>query len=285
MKIASILYFSGTGNTLWASDRFAEHLNSKGIKAEAFSIESDQNILKQRILESDIVFLNYPVYSSDRPEIVKDFINHLPDVAHSEGPKEFGIICTQMLYSGDGAWLEHELIEHKGYEINWAIHLRMPNNVSIPLFPFRSTNDREKLKKILTKADMRLEALSRSVAAEIAELTGTSLLSRLMGLIQREPYRKMFPGWRNDMTIDPFTCTKCGLCIKLCPISNIQFAPEDTGGFPEFNGECNLCLRCYNFCPSQSILYRTKKYKSIDGSLPYRGPTENFNPMRMKQKK
>ena len=275
MKNAIIFYFSGTGNTWWVSTRLAEHLNSLGFNAAAVSIEQDQALLNARIADCDLVFLNYPVYGSDRPEIVKEFINRLPKAS-----RPFGIICTQMYFSGDGAWLEHRLIEEKGYKINWTMHLRMPNNISISGFPFKYTNDGNKLNRILEKAENRLRTVAEAVAAEKQINFGRSYFSGLLGLMQRGPYRKMFSSFQNDLGIDPEACTKCGKCIRLCPVGNIKFADPQFGGFPEFQGNCNLCVRCYNFCPTQAILYRAEKFKPKRGNRakPYAGPVAGFDP-------
>ena len=282
MKNAVIFYFSGTGNTWWASNRFALKLKELGFNAETCSIEISKTAINQRFEKADLIFLNYPIYGSDRPEIVKNFIKCMPD---TKTKIPFGIICTQLMFSGDGAWLEHKTIEQKGYKINWALHLKMPNNISIPGFPFRYTNEKSSLNNILQKAEKRLLKIAVFVSAGKSFKQGTTIFSNLLGLIQRGPYRHMYKSLQNDVSINPETCTKCGKCIKLCPVGNIKFADEAIGGFPEFQAHCNLCLRCYSFCPTQAILYMAKPFKpKSDGrSVPYRGPIENFNPNILKQ--
>ena len=280
MRNVSIFYFSGTGNTWWTSVQFCRILEAKGFSAAAVSIESGRNIIKERLDSAEIVFLLYPIYGSDRPEIVKNFISSLPAVQN----KSFGIICTQLMFSGNGAWMEHELIESKGYKIKWAVHLKMPNNVSIPGFPFSFTNDKSKLEPTLKKAEERLIKIAESVSSDRPLLQGTSLFSNLFGNMQRKPYRRMFHSFQNAVSIDPERCTRCGKCIRLCPVENIRFAEEDAGGFPEFQGSCNLCLRCYNFCPEQAVMYQGRKFISRGGgkTRPYQGPVEDFKPELLK---
>lgn len=53
----------------------------------------------QVILKSDICGFGYPIYGSDLPEIVKNFISGLETVKN----KKAFMFCTQWLWSGDGA--------------------------------------------------------------------------------------------------------------------------------------------------------------------------------------
>ena len=280
MRNASIFYFSGTGNTWWTSVQLQKHLSAEGIQAETVSIEAPEKIIKEKIETAEIIFLLYPIYGSDRPEIVKDFINDLPQARG----KEFGIICTQLMFSGDGAWFEHELIESRGYSIRWTAHIRMPNNISVPAFPLPYTNDKTRLEKLLMKADRKLAQTASYTAQGISKRQGASRLSNLLGLMQRKPFRKMFHSIQDLVSINSERCTKCGKCIRLCPIGNIIFADEEHGGFPEFQGHCNLCLRCYNFCPAQAVMYDCKNFKpkARGRKTPYRGPVDDFNPEILK---
>ncbi|MBI9105772.1 MAG: EFR1 family ferrodoxin [Spirochaetales bacterium] len=280
----SIFYFSGTGNTWWAAGKFADQLSNLGFKAERVSIEQPPALLLSKIRNSDIIFLAYPVYGSDRPEPIKDFIRMIPEASSfaKDLPVPFGIICTQMMYSGDGAWLEHWLIEEKGYQIKWAVHIRMPNNISIPGFLFKYTNNYNILGKILDKAEIRLNKLALLILNGKDWRQGTSVFWNLMGLMQRRPYRKILPSYQNSLTIDEERCTACGKCVKLCPSENIRTV---NGGFPEFLGKCSLCLRCYNYCPASAVRYNNKSFRPVPPcrNLPYRGPVENFNPAVLKE--
>jgi ferredoxin len=50
-------------------------------------------------------------------------------------------------------------------------------------------------------------------------------------------------------TVDEDVCIKCGKCVKVCPVDNIQGTP------PEWihNGRCTSCLACYHYCPTHAI--------------------------------
>ena len=51
-----------------------------------------------------------------------------------------------------------------------------------------------------------------------------------------------------ELDIDTTKCIKCGLCYKLCPVDNIVM-----DHYPEFKDDCQMCMRCLSFCPTQAI--------------------------------
>ena len=50
-------------------------------------------------------------------------------------------------------------------------------------------------------------------------------------------------------TVDTDVCIKCGKCMKVCPVDNIESTP------PVWihNGKCTSCLACYHYCPVHAI--------------------------------
>lgn len=46
-------------------------------------------------------------------------------------------------------------------------------------------------------------------------------------------------------------CIKCGVCIKGCPVHNLDRTNE---GFPRWNRSCIMCLSCEAHCPKEAIL-------------------------------
>ena len=279
MKKTSIFYFSGTGNTWWAAGILQDRLLNLGLDAERISIEQPRNTILGRIESSDILIIAYPIYGSDRPEVMKDFIENLPKTAKNT---PCGIFCTQLAFSGDGAWLEHEKIEEKGYRIDWTAHIKMPNNICIPGFPFGYTNDHEKLKAVLRRAEKKIESLAQKISRGEAHLQGRSAFSRVLGQMQRKPYRRMFSSFQAAVGINRDRCTRCGKCISLCPSGNLAEGPD---GYPDTGRSCNLCLRCYNFCPASAVQYSGKDFKAGKGSrrVPYRGPVAHFDPRLLKK--
>jgi ferredoxin len=48
------------------------------------------------------------------------------------------------------------------------------------------------------------------------------------------------------------TCTRCGLCARLCPVDNITLGDD---GRPRWGDACEACLACYAWCPARAIRF------------------------------
>jgi coenzyme F420 hydrogenase subunit beta len=49
--------------------------------------------------------------------------------------------------------------------------------------------------------------------------------------------------------IDPRTCTRCGVCVSICPIGVLAVDEEGV----HLQGECIRCGLCYRFCPGRQL--------------------------------
>jgi ferredoxin len=63
---------------------------------------------------------------------------------------------------------------------------------------------------------------------------------------------------------EPGKCKKCGICVDLCPVGNIQMVE---GEYPKHGLKCEYCLRCVSFCPRQAMPakfnYKGKTYHAV----------------------
>lgn len=268
MYTAVIFYFSGTGNTWWVADRIKRQLDAKNINASAVSI--DKLTPKKAdwwIKTADLVLFGWPVYSSDLPEPAKRFIDTLPE---SEKGKHVHVFCTQMCYSGDGAWIAHKRLKNKGLIIDTTEHFAMPSNLSMYRGTF-GTPDENVIKRIMDKTEIHVEQYVTKLLSGQARIKGR--YSFLLGLLQRITYQLSSKKSRNIVGVDKDRCMHCGLCAKLCPMENITL--EDV---PAFAGNCTQCLRCYSFCPSNAITYKGHVRNVQKHGKPYFVPDKHFKP-------
>jgi flavodoxin/ferredoxin len=274
-----IFYFSGTGNTWWVGKQIAEELQERGCLAQPISIEQETDAEVQELIEkADMVGIGYPIYGSDAPLIMQEFVENLPAVTVQ---KPMFIYVTQAAWSGDGAYFMRKLIEAKGYQIRWAVHFNMPNNINVD-FGWGMTMLLKLLQAKLPNAAERAAKLAQRIIDNKAWIMGKSpFLS--FGWTQRIPYKKGFDAFhKNIWSVDAEKCTSCGRCVRLCPVDNITLV----NGLPQFSDRCNVCLRCFNYCPELAILAYKRPYNpAMFGNEPYQGPVSEFRPELLTSKK
>lgn len=268
LKVA-IFWFSGTGNTAWVANNICNVFELRGYDCQNYNIERLDLAKNGPIIkEADICGFGYPIYGSDLPVPMKDFILKLNN---NEGKKSF-VFCTQWLWSGDGAAEGRRYLQTKGFFCLWGEHFLMPNNVCITqsnILPF--TNDPAKISRYLKRNQQKCYRFASIIMNGEKFFRGSNYLAYLSGYyLQRMFFKKNFYRFQNDIGFSDDRCTKCAKCVKMCPVNNLK--KDIKTGRMLTSGNCILCLRCYNFCSESAITYRGKPFNLNRGS-PYRGPT------------
>jgi len=232
------IYFSGTGNTKYCVEKFTEYYDG----SQSVSIE-DTEALRVVNEPEDIAF-GYPVYFSNMPKIVKDFI--IQNSGAFKGKRVF-IISTMGLFSGDGAGCGARLLKKQGAVVTGGLHLKMPDCIS----------DSKLLKKPLEENRRLIEEAEIKIAAAVNALKqgkppkdGLSFFHHVAGLFgQRLWFYSKTMDYTDKLKIKSSLCTGCGACEKLCPMGNIsvQNQKADSGS------KCTMCYRCINNCPQKAI--------------------------------
>jgi len=185
-----IFYFSGTGNTWWASNKLEEELTNRGRTVEMHSVEVlSAEKTAELIEDAETIIFGYPSYGSYMPVSMKNFIDNLQKPVKN---KDTCIFCTQASFSGDGAWFYHKKLEENGFIVKWAYHFNLPSNLSITISPFPYTDDNVELSKKFKKCEKRVEKAAEDISMGIASYTGNNFGSLLLGLIQRPVYRLIY---------------------------------------------------------------------------------------------
>lgn len=113
------IYFSGTGNTKYCLEKFVA-LYDRNIEITPLE---DTGTMEKVTYHKDIIFA-YPIYYSNLPKIVRDFICENSDIW--KGKRVF-IIATMGLFSGDGAGVAARLFKRYGAQVWGGLHLKMPD--------------------------------------------------------------------------------------------------------------------------------------------------------------
>ncbi len=233
------LYFSGTGNSRHAVETFISHFDPAN---RAFSIESfDPADLPPG---EDTIVLGYPVYFSNIPRILRDFIRDNPVIF--AGRKVF-IIATMGIFSGDGTGCSARLLRRLGAGVIGGLHLILPDNTGDIKVAKRSF---EANRTLVKRADEKIAAAAARLKAGRPTREGLNFLYHLAGLFgQRLWFYGKTTSYKNKPDIDAAKCTVCGLCMKHCPMRNL----EKEGGAIVHGKRCTMCYRCVAQCPAQAI--------------------------------
>jgi formate hydrogenlyase subunit 6/NADH:ubiquinone oxidoreductase subunit I/menaquinone-dependent protoporphyrinogen IX oxidase len=264
MHIMSLVlfYFSGTGNTRYIARRICDTLNEHDYEAAAVSIENLPTKQAQILIDNaSAVGIGWPIYGSDAPKIVKDFVKNMPITEN----KPLLTFCTQLLFSGDGAVVLSRQLDAKGYVQKWAMQFNMPNNLAVKGMPFSCSEDyalheESHLKQARKKADY----LAFMVLKNVEEIKGATIFHTIAAMSQRPAFRAMHGAMEKMIKING-DCNGCGLCVSICPTNALKIVGDKAVRVK--SEECTLCMRCVDFCPNNAV-NTSKKAK-----LPhYKGP-------------
>lgn len=239
------IYFSGTGNTKHCIEQF---LLAYGGSQDSFSIEELESI--SAITKNDIIVFAYPIYFSNLPKIVYDFINN--NQTHFNGKKIF-IIATMGLFSGDGTGCSARLFKKCGAEVIGGVHLKMPDCIGDEKVLKKTL---EQNKQIVRKADRKVyDAVNKLKNGNVAQ-EGLNFFYHVAGLFgQRLWFFNKTKKYSDKLKINESKCIGCGLCTTLCPMNNI----EVSNGKAAASQKCTMCYRCISNCPKQAITLLGKR--------------------------
>lgn len=258
----NIYYFSGTGNTAWMVQRLTERLTDLGDEVTAVSCEQVAASAVEPAA-CDVMGIAFPVHASFAPLVFRDFLDGLPP---GEGKPLFAL-TTAGYAAGDTAWYAAQPLASKGYEPFLLANVMMANNLHLPLLSPLPVGSPEEMPHKLEKASRKIDELTELIHQRRPYVEGVDLPGRLLGIAQRgvaESFKSLaFKGFFADEG-----CTRCGWCVRHCPVHNIKMA--DKNGV-KFLDNCILCMRCYSFCPAQAI-QATEQTKNVEKYRRYRGP-------------
>lgn len=233
------IYFSGTGNTEFCIKKFMQ-----GITANPVMSPIEEKKAVEYLTEELYITLAYPIYYSNLPKIVKDFIDQ--HAALWKG-KEVFIIATMGLFSGDGAGLAARRLKKYGAKITGGLHLKMPDCVA----------DVKKLKKsieenkaIVKRAELKIERSVEKILNGGSVHEGLGAGCHLAGLFgQRLYFYNKTAAYSDKLKINKDKCAGCGVCMTLCPMHNMILKKGKSYSM----NRCTMCYRCISNCPNQAI--------------------------------
>lgn len=162
----------------------------------------------------------------------------------------------RLLRALDGAGLLARLLERHGAVISGGLHVKMPDSVCDERALKRPLAQNQAL---VLKAAAKLDAAAPALKDGQPPREGLSLPRRLAGLFgQRLYFGHRTNRYSDRLKIDGNACTKCGKCVKICPMRNLSLGERQA--LP--GGRCTMCYRCVSLCPARAItLLGTRVYE------------------------
>lgn len=238
------VYFSGTGNTKHCVKNFVKEFHNSNV----ISIE-EPNVVNE-ILKSKFIVLGYPIYYSNAPKIMQDFIIENKNIFKN---KKVFIIATMGLFSGDGTGCTARLLKKYGGKIIGGLHIKMPDCIGDEKVLKKSA---EQNKKIVLAAEHKIKKAALNLKKKKPAQDGLNIAAHLVGLLgQRLWFYKKSNTYQNKPKINSNNCTCCGLCVRLCPMKNLQIKNKKAIS----QNRCTLCYRCFSHCPQKAITILGKK--------------------------
>ena len=123
--------------------------------AKCVSIEEARAV--EEILKSNFIVLAYPVYYSNLPKIMQDFLLHNQSIFKN---KQVFIISTMGLFSGDGSGCGARLLSKYGASLAGGLHLQMPDCIGDEKVLKKSI---EQNKALIKKAEEKIKRSCESL--------------------------------------------------------------------------------------------------------------------------
>jgi NAD-dependent dihydropyrimidine dehydrogenase PreA subunit/flavodoxin len=249
IKRVAAVYFSGTGTTekvvTAAAKRMAEKLGAEYAAFDFTTPKAREDVLA--FSDTDAVVFGTPVYAGRVPNVL---LPYLTKKVRGGGAPAVPVV----LYGNrnfDDALIElRDILEADGFRTIAAGAFVGEHSFSRILGAGRP--DEKDMEQAERLADTACERLASGAPESPVAVKGCSPL---------RPYytpRDRAGNPVNILKVKPKTsdkCTKCGLCVRLCPMGSIDAADPSN-----VTGICIKCGACVKKCPEGAKYYDDERY-------------------------
>jgi NAD-dependent dihydropyrimidine dehydrogenase PreA subunit len=237
-----VFNFSGTGNSLYAARKIASQLDTELISIRE-AIARKQYTFTLKAGES-IGFI-FPTYFFGIPAILKDFLSGL--VLNGERDPYIFLVLTCGATTGNAVSMFRKKLKGRGYALSAAFSVVMPDNYVL-LYDVLEPKRRE---DTLLTADVTLDRIVNQLKQkEYGDFDDRK--GKAAPLVTAAAYQLYRYGRRTAKFYAKDTCTKCGLCQRICPSGTIVVKKD---GPVWQKKQCIHCLGCIHRCPAAAIQF------------------------------
>ena len=255
MKTA-IYYYTGTGNSLWAARKLGEEL--KEVRIGSMRRASPEND------DAEAIGLVFPVHIWGLPRRIRDFVGRLPI---GKTKYYFALAVNAGQVAGTLTQLK-KLMKARGLTLAAGYDIVLPSNY----IPWGGAAPALEQAQRFAAAAKKIKEIAPVIArggtgpVEKGPLWQNLLLS---GLCYRLSYSRI-PKLDKSFWADD-KCNGCAICTSVCPSGNILVDKK-----PAWQGNCEQCLACIQWCPLEAIQYG----KKTPGYARYHHPQTTLSDMR-----
>lgn len=242
-----VLYFTATGNCLYAARQFSDNTVSiaQAMKENNFEFEADE------------IGLVLPAYRCAPLEIVKRFL----DKATLKAKYLFAVVTYGANHCNVVELLD-ERARKNGISFDYITTLKMVDNF-LPAFDM---NEQMKMDKDedrqITKIKSDIDSQKKwhePVTEEERQLRANFVKAR----------GELFPVRSESLFTITDACIQCGFCLRVCPRGNYSMSPRI-----KTEGDCEYCLACIQNCPQKAIVLTAGERNP---KARYRNPNVSIN--------
>lgn len=244
----TIVYFTGTGNSLKVAKDIVSRMEDFQLcKVSQFRNEKEMEI------KSKFLGIVFPVYYSRMPLIMDEFVRKL-NISRDT------YVFAAATYAGAPAQALVKLdaiLKYKESKLSSGFLFRMPSS---NIFSF-NTKVKEKQNKIFGREEKKVkkvcelirkrEELKPETSKLVFDIVIDKMFIKTTDKIMDNLHMRDEKFWVNEK------CNGCGLCEKICPVSNIEFDLNK----PTWKHKCEQCAACIEWCPKQAIQWGNKTLK------------------------
>lgn len=235
-----IFYFTGTGNSLQVANDLADIIKNCDI------INIADFDLSEKI-EAERIGIIFPIYFWGPPLIVQRFLEQM----QTEKNSYVFLVATYGLWPGKALEMADHVLRQRDIPVSAGFFIKMPDNYIL----WYGAKSQEIQSKDFEREKVKVKYIGNFlVSKETMSLEKSRyFIDRLLTRPINKLSVKRFAATSEKFSVNQ-KCVGCGLCEKICPVSNIKLSENK----PVWGNHCEACLGCIQRCPMQAINYNHK---------------------------